>query len=63
MTNEEIRQKAIAYEGCRNCKYQPEPMQMCDWMKHETIVYMICPRWEKKENRDDEQRNNQAESD
>ena len=23
------------YKGCRNCKYQPEPLQTCDWIKHQ----------------------------
>ena len=37
------------YKGCRNCKYQPEPMQTCDWIKHKNEVYIVCPMWEMKE--------------
>ena len=36
------------YKGCRNCKYQPEPMQTCDWIKHQKEVYRVCPMWELK---------------
>lgn len=36
------------YQGCKNCKYQPEPMRMCDWMEKQTMVHIICPRWELK---------------
>ena len=36
------------YKGCRNCKYQPEPMQTCDWLKHQKEVYRVCPMWELK---------------
>ena len=39
------------YKGCRNCKYQPEPMQTCDWIKHQKEVYRVCPMWELKENK------------
>ena len=39
------------YKGCRNCKYQPEPMQTCDWLKHQKKVYVVCPMWELKENK------------
>lgn len=37
------------YKGCRNYKYQPEPMQTCDWIKHKNEVYIVCPMWELKE--------------
>ena len=40
------------YKGCRNCKYQPEPMQTCDWIKHQKEVYIICPMWELKKDKD-----------
>lgn len=36
------------YRGCRNCKYQPEPMQMCDWGKHKPVVELICSGWERR---------------
>lgn len=36
------------YQGCRNCKNQPEPMQTCDWLRTQTSVHKICPRWEKR---------------
>ena len=39
------------YKGCRNCKYQPEPMQTCDWIKHQKEVYRVCPMLELKENK------------
>ena len=39
------------YKGCRNCKYQPGPMQTCDWIKHQKEVYRVCPMWELKENK------------
>ena len=42
---------AEEYKGCRNCKYQPEPMQTCDWIKHQKEVYRVCPMWELKENK------------
>lgn len=41
------------YKGCRNCKNQIEPLRMCDWAEHGGMsnkVYIVCPRWEKKEN-------------
>ena len=37
------------YKGCRNCKYQPEPLQNCDWIKHQKEIYRVCPMWELKE--------------
>ena len=39
------------YKGCRNCKYQPEPMQTCDWIKHQKEVYRVCPMWELKKDK------------
>ena len=39
------------YEGCRNCKYQIEPLRACEWLekvKHQT-VYLVCPRWERRD--------------
>lgn len=37
-------------QGCRNCEFQPSPMQTCDWLRTETTVHMICPRWKKRGN-------------
>lgn len=34
------------YQGCKNCKYQPEPLQTCDWLKMQKSVVIICPKWE-----------------
>lgn len=34
--------------NCNNCKHQPEPLLMCDWMKEQPTVYLKCPRWEAK---------------
>lgn len=40
------------YNGCRNCKYQPEPLQMCEWGKRRTVVELICSGWERREKGD-----------
>lgn len=37
------------YNGCRNCKHQPQPMQMCDYGKQRTYVELICSGWERKD--------------
>lgn len=37
------------YEGCRNCRHQPQPMQMCEWGKKRDHIELICSGWEKKE--------------
>ena len=39
------------YKGRRNCKYQPEPIQTCDWIKHKKEVYRVCPMWELKKDK------------
>ena len=36
------------YNGCRNCKHQPQPMQMCDYGKRRNRVELICSGWERK---------------
>ena len=36
------------YEGCRNCRHQPQPMQMCDYGKRRNRVELICTGWERK---------------
>ena len=39
------------YQGCRNCKHQPEPLRMCEWGEkgNDLIIYPYCPMWDKKE--------------
>ena len=37
------------YEGCSNCKHQPQPMQPCDWVKKRKLAELICSKWEKKD--------------
>lgn len=36
--------------NCNNCRYQPEPLKMCDWMKEQPMVHKKCPRWELEQN-------------
>lgn len=43
------------YNGCRNCRNQPEPMKMCEWGKKRQRVELICSRWEKKDGRFNQQ--------
>ena len=43
------------YNGCRNCRHQPEPMQMCEWGKNRQCVELICSGWEKKDGRFNQQ--------
>lgn len=49
MTQEEFI-KDIGYEACRNCKYQIEPLRMCEWAEKggDGKIHILCPRWEKK---------------
>lgn len=42
------------YQGCRNCKHQPEPLQTCDWLKMQKSVVIICPKWELREDDEEE---------
>lgn len=44
-----LREYFKKYKGCKNCKHQPEPLQMCDYGKHRQIVELICSRWEEKD--------------
>lgn len=37
------------YKGCRNCKYQSEPLTMCDYGKQRNRVELICTGWERKD--------------
>ena len=36
------------YEGCRNCKYQPEPLRMCEYGENRDFIEIVCSKWEKK---------------
>ena len=36
------------YEGCKNCIHQPEQFQVCDWLKIQKSVVIVCPKWEKR---------------
>ena len=36
------------YEGCKNCKYQPEPLRMCEYGENRDFIEIICSKWEKK---------------
>ena len=46
MNNNWIKPKN--YQGCQNCKHQPEPLQTCDWLKTQNSIVIICPGWELK---------------
>lgn len=39
----------MGYKGCKNCKYQVEPLRMCEWAEKggDGHVHFICPKWEK----------------
>ena len=36
------------YQGCRNCKHQPEPLRMCEYGENREVVEPICTRWERR---------------
>lgn len=55
MVRESIKEFHKEYNGCCNCKYQPEPMQMCEWGKRRQRVELICSGWEKKDGRFNQQ--------
>lgn len=42
--------KEMGYQGCRNCEHQIEPLRGCKWLEKgmDGIVYIICPRWERR---------------
>lgn len=44
----EKRMKELGYKGCRNCKYQIEPLRTCEWLERggDGCLHLICPRWE-----------------
>ena len=37
------------YQGCKNCKHQPEPMRMCELGKRRDYVELICSGWERRQ--------------
>lgn len=43
--------KTLGYKGCRNCKYQIEPLRTCEWLEKggDGKLHLICPKWEKKD--------------
>ena len=49
-----IKKKRLGYNGCRNCKYQIEPLRTCEWNERggDGVVHLICPRWEKRDGGD-----------
>ena len=46
-------EKELGYKGCRNCIHQIEPLRMCEWAEKsgDGHLHLICPRWDKKENK------------
>jgi len=51
------RKREIGYNGCTNCLHQIEPFRTCEWLEHggDGVLHLICPKWEKKEQRREEQ--------
>lgn len=45
----EKQEKKLGYKGCRNCKYQIEPLRTCEWLEKggDGKLHLICPKWEK----------------
>lgn len=46
------RYEPKGYNGCRNCKYQIEPLRTCEWnekRRHDTLE-LWCKRWEIRRN-------------
>ena len=41
------------YQGCRNCKNQPDSFKTCEWLKHQEVFHRRCPRWVLKGNNDE----------
>ena len=37
------------YQGCRNCRFQPEPLRMCKWGERRKYVEIICSRWRRRD--------------
>lgn len=52
------REKELGYKGCRNCKYQIEPLRACEWLEKggDGRVHLICPKWSKMEDADGEEK-------
>lgn len=46
----EKRMKELGYKGCRNCKYQIEPLRTCEWLERggDGHLHLICPKYEKR---------------
>ena len=44
--------KDIGYKGCKNCKFQIEPLRTCKWMENggDGVLHLICPKWERRIN-------------
>ena len=40
-------EKELGYKGCKNCKYQIEPLRSCEWAKQDNHIHLLCPKWEK----------------
>lgn len=55
----ELHKEELGYKGCRNCKYQIEPLRGCEWLENggDGRVHLICPKWEKREAKMDEVEN------
>ena len=49
MIAEEFLERFKDYEGCTNCKHQPEPMRMCEWGERRDHVEPICSGWERRQ--------------
>ena len=40
-----IEKQAAIHHGCHDCEYQPKPLMTCDWLHHQTTIFVQCPRW------------------
>ena len=43
-------EKELGYKGCRNCKYQIEPLRTCEWLERggDGRLHLVCPKWERR---------------
>lgn len=39
----------VECRGCRDCKWQTGQNGRCEWGKKENKLWLVCPKWEKKE--------------
>lgn len=48
-------EKELGYNGCRNCKYQIEPLRGCEWIERggDGVIHFIYPKWERRNNETD----------